>query len=678
MRLSRSSSLCVLLLVVLGASLAEAQRVDYSKSTSQFPNVLGPYIPRTVPKPAFTNAPRIDQLVKDGKLMLSLNDAIALALENNLDLAIARYNLPIADTDILRAKAGSAILGVNTGVVQGTPGGGVGGFGSGAPGAGAGGTTAAAGGAGTGTAGLVASTLGVGSQIASYDPIVTAGFNINHTSSPLTSSFITGTNQYVQNFANGNVNYFQGFGTGTTINVAFNNQRFVNNNQYDVINPAVTSSFQLTVTQHLLQGFGLLPNLRFLRIAKNNREISDVAFRQQVITTVTQIQNIYWDLVNAYEDVKAKERALALAQKTLADNKKQVEIGTLAPIEITRAQSAVSSAEGDLIVSQTSLQLQQLLVKNAISRTLSDPNLAAAPVIPTDTMQLPAEEPVVPVQDLVSEALSHRPELAQSRIDLTNRDINRKSASNALLPTVDFQAWYGNSGLAGLPNAICKAPPPGCDVPPAFNGGFWDSFSTAFTHTYPNYAVGLNVNIPIRNRQAQANQVRSQLEYRQAQMRLQQLQNQVVIEVRNAQFAVQQNRARVVAAQEARRLAQESLEAEQKKYMLGASTTTLVLQAQRDLSTAESALVAAMSAYEKARVELDRSTGRTLTVNAISMDDAESGNVTKPPVVHGLTPRTDLSVEPGAQPEMKAVPYQPNQPLPQQNPETGVPEAPKP
>ena len=672
MRVSVRFCVC---LVLVSAGLAGAQTVDFSKGASGFPNVIGPYTAHHVSKPQFTNAPRIDSLVKNGTLMLSLDDAIALALENNLDLAIARYNLPIADTDILRAKSGNAIRGVATGVVQSTPGGGVNGFGTGATGTGAGGTTTAAGGAGTGAAGQVLSTTGAGAAIPSFDPQFTAQMNINHTVAPLTSPFLTGSNQFVQNFGNANFNYFQGFGTGTTLNVAFNNQRAVTNNFHQVIDPSVTASYQVTLTQPLLSGFGLLPNLRFIRIAKNNREISDVAFRLQVITTVVQIQNIYWDLVNAYEDMKAKERALTLAQKTLSDNKKQVEIGTLAPIEITRAQSVVSSAENDLIVAQTTLQLQQLLMKNAISRSLSDPVLAAAPVIPTDTMSMPAQEPVVPIQDLIQEALGHRPELPQSRIDLTNRDITRKSAANALLPTVNLVGWYGNTGLNGLANPNCTpAGSPECTVPPSFLGGFTDALGTAFTHTYPNYAVGVNVQIPIRNRSAQADQIRSELEYRQAQMRLQQLQNQIVIEVRNAQFALQQNRARVVAAQEARRLASESLDAEQKKYALGASTNTLVLQAQRDLATSESALVQAQSAYEKSRVELDRSVGRTIETAGISMDDAESGNVTKIPAVQGLTPRTDLTTQPAPPAQQEPpTPYQPNQPAPQQNPKTTEP-----
>jgi outer membrane protein TolC len=360
---------------------------------------------------------------------------------------------------------------------------------------------------------------------------------------------------------------------------------------------------------------------------------------------VAQIENIYWDLVSAYDDVRVKERSLALAEKTLSDNKKQVEIGTLAPIEVTRAQSAVASGQQDLIISQTNLQLQQLLMKNALTRNMSDPQLAAAPIIPTSSMELPKQEPVVPIQDLINDALQHSPDLAQSRIDLTNRDITKRATRNELLPTVDLVAWYGSAGLAGNTNPLALCTTPGqiaCVTPPGPPpSGFGDAFTNLFGYNAPDYAVGLNVNIPIRNRAAQADQVRSELEYRQAQVRLQQLQNQIAIQVRNANFSVQQNRARVDAAISARQLAAESLDAEQKKYALGASTNTLVLQAQRDLAQAEANVVIGMSVYEKSKVELDRVMGLTLDHNGISIADAESGKVTRMPNVPSILPRPE-------------------------------------
>ncbi|MFB3915738.1 MAG: TolC family protein [Terriglobales bacterium] len=624
---------------------------DYSRGKSAFPNVFAPYTSQQVPPPKYTNSARINNVLKDGKLQLSLDDAIVLALENNLDLAISRYNLSIADTEILRTKGGAASLGVNTGIVQGTPGGGTV-LTTGAQGGGPGGTTTAAGGAGTGAGGIVTSTLGAGPSIPSFDPVLSSSLFIEHGTFPQSSSFVTGTSLLQQNTGTANFSYTQGFATGTSLSVTYNNNRQTTNNLRSMLNPILNGSYRIQLTQPLLEGFGIGVNRRFIRIAKNNREITDVAFRLQVTTTVGQIENIYWNLVNAYEDVKAKQRAVDLANRLLADNEKQVRIGTLAPIEVVRAQAQVASATQDLIVSQTNLQLQQLFMKNAISRNLTDTRLAAAEVIPTDTMQMPAVEPVVPTQDLINEALAHRPELAQARIDLTNREINKKAAQNSLLPSVNLVGWYGTSALAGVQNPLAPPDvlPPG-SIPTT---GYSDIFHTLFGNDFPDYAVGINVSIPIRNRVAQATQARAELEYRQAQMRLQQLENQIRIEVRNAQFALQQNRARVDAAVKGRELARQSLDAEQKKYALGASTTYNVLQMQRDLATAESSLITAMAAYEQSRVELDRATGLTLTHLGIELAEAETGNITKMPHVPGVAPAG--SVQPSPAPSTQAPP----------------------
>ncbi len=618
---------------------------QYSKGQGYLPNPVGPYTGRSVAQPSFANSARIRSLIRDGKLMLSMSDAIALALENNLDLTIARYNLPIADTDLLRSKAGSGVRGVNTGVVSGTPGGtgsGVTG-GAGASGGGAGGTSAAAGGAGTGSGGIVASTSGVGASIPSFDPVLTSTVRFDRNQAfqtyynTSTGAPVAGIFGLQSNTTSANFSYLQGFATGTQLSFGLNNSRNASSSsvssRVSAFNPQLSSSFSLVVTQPLLAGFGIGTNTRNIRIAKNNREISDVAFRQQVISTVSQIENIYWDLVNAYEDVKSKERAVALAERLLADNRKQVEIGTLAPIEVVRAESQAAASSQDLIVSQTNLQLQQLLMINAISRDMADQNVAAIAVIPTDTMELPKNEEVVPVQDLIADALAHRPELALSQIDLTNREITKKAARNAMLPTLNLVGWYGGSGIGG--DSLAGSGLAGT--------GYGDVLGDVFGGAYPDKGIGIQLNIPIRNRAAQADQVRSELEFRQAQARLQQLQNQIRIDVRNKQFAVQQNRARVEAAIKGRELAQQSLDAEQKKYALGASTTYNVLQMQRDLATAESNLVAAKSAYEKSKVALDESTGLTLTHLGIDIADAESGNVNKLPMVPTAAPRQDAT-----------------------------------
>src|SRR5713101_3387733 len=549
--------------------------IDYSKPRSYFPNPIAPYLPHHVPEASLQNSPRIEQLVHNGTIMLSLDDAIALALENNLDLAIARYNLSIADTDILRAKAGQSTRGVSTGIVQGTPGGGVGGFGTGASGAGPGGTSGGAGGAGAGAGGIVSSTLGVGSSIESFDPFLSGTLSVEHARSTLSNTVQTGVTSFSQNTTTGNFSYNQGFASGTGMQVGFNNSRQNNNSLRSTLEPLVSSNFTFTVRQHLLQGIGLDNQLRFIRIAKNDKRISESAFRQQVQTTVSQIQNIYWDLVNAYEDLKVKERSLALANKTLADNRKQVEIGTLAPIEIVRAKSEAAARQQDLIVSQTALQLQQLLMMNAITRDLPKGSpLLNAPVIPTDIMSLPADEALPSVDDLLQQALANRPEIEQSQLTLVNDNISRKAARNALLPSVDLFAFYGASGLAGNQNAnaTCAANP--CTAAETSRGKFLlpgtinptglpNAFGRLFDSSSPDKGVGVSLTIPIRNRGAQADQTRSELEYRQAELRQQQLKNQIGIEVRNQRFQLEQNKARVVAAQEGQRLAQESLDAEQ-------------------------------------------------------------------------------------------------------------------
>ncbi|HYK49597.1 MAG TPA: TolC family protein, partial [Terriglobales bacterium] len=414
---------------------------DYSKPSSHFPNPIAPYRPHTVAPPDLSNTPRIEQLMQNGKLMLSMNDAVALAMENNLDIAIQRYNLNIADTDILRTKAGASTLGVNSGIVAGTPGGGTGGL-SGTVGSGTGGTSAGSGGAGTGTGGLVNSTLGSGSAITSFDPVLTGTLQMDRAFTQSTSIFspIPVANQ---NTGTANFSYLQGFQTGTNLSVGFNNTHITTDSPTATYSPSLSSGFQARVTQHLLQGFGFAPNTRFIKIAKNNREISDVAFRLQIITTVDQIENMYWDLVFAYENVRVQNESLAFAQKTLSDTKKQVEIGTLAPIETVRAQSTVASDQQQLTLALTNLQLQQLLMKNALSRTLVDPRLADAEVIPTSTMQLPQQEAVVPTQDLVNDALSHRGELAEARINLKNEEVSMKAVRSSLLPSLDLYGYYG-------------------------------------------------------------------------------------------------------------------------------------------------------------------------------------------------------------------------------------------
>lgn len=632
--------------------------LNYGQPASHFPNPIGPYKARTVAPPNLANTARIDQLMHDGKLYLSVNDAVALALENNLDIAIARYNLNIADTDVLRADAGAAILGVPLGVVQNTPGGGVGGVGA-QVGSGSGGTTLGAAGAGAGAAGLTGSTLGMGPQLNSFDPILTGTLQEDHFKQQATNPFqgvpLPGT--LVQNTGTVNFGYQQEFTWGTNLNVSFTNSRGTTNSLIQSLSPQLVSGFKATFTQHLLQGFGFAANTRFIRIAKNNRELSDVAFRLQIITTVDQIENMYWDLVYAYENQRVKQESLAFSEKTLSDTKKQVEIGSLAPIESVRALSTVAADQQALTVAKTNLQLQQLLMKNALSRTLHDPVLAGAEVIPTSTMEVPQNEPVQPTEELVNNALRHRAELVENRIQLNSQEMSNKAVRSALLPTLDLFAYYGGAGLGGVQNPlnICENPPtlqqqqfgcassnPADPIQIAPTIGYGGTLHQMINSTSPDKGVGLQLNIPLRNRAAQAVQIRSELEYRQNQMALQQTENRVSIEVRNAQFGVEQNRASLASAQAAVDYAKQSLDAEEKKYQFGTSTTTAVLQTRSALATAESVLLSAMAAYEKSRVELDRAVGTTLDHNGISIDDAARGQVTRMPNAPYVAPRKNL------------------------------------
>lgn len=584
-------------------------------------NPLAPYMSSEVPEPVLTNSQRLDRLIRDGKLYLSLKDAIDLALENNLDLAIARYNLPIADADILRTKAGASFRGINTGVVQGTPGGGVGGFGAGAPGAGAGGTTSGAGGAGAGASGLVESTLGAGTPVSSYDPQLNVNAGVEHLTLPETNKATYGISPLQLNTTQVNATFSQAFSSGTSISFIFQNSRQTTNSPDFVLSPALNSYYRFTIQQQLLAGFGFGPNQRYIRIANNNKKISDIAFKDQVIATITQIENIYWDLVNAYEQARVNEQSLDFANQTLDNAKKQLQLESIPQMDVMKAEAEVSQRDQDLTVARTTLELQESLMKNALTKSLDDPTLQEMPVVPTDRMQDGNSESAVneALADLISDGLKNRPELLETDIDLVNRQISRQAARNALLPSLSLVGFYGGSGLGGI------VTPGNTSTTPTDLYGTWQN---TFNNSAPDYFVGLNLNVPFRNRVAKADQYRSELEYRQASLRKEQLRKQIRIEIRNAQYALEQTRARVGSARKARDLAQRTFEITKKEQDLGAGSTYQTMTAQRDLAIAELTLVTAMTTYQKAKVELDRSTGETLEHNGILIQDAVTGKVT--------------------------------------------------
>jgi outer membrane protein len=614
---------------------------DYTRLKPLLGNPIKPYTATNVPLPRLDNTPRLDSLLRDGKIYLSLSDAVMLALENNFDIAIARINLDIADTDILRAKAGSFLRGAPAGLVTGT----LGGSGTTVTGGGGpGGTSSGNGGAGSGANGLVLSTNGGGPSPEALDPVLTGNLQYEALDQQQSNLlFSGGKSTLTTDTSTYNFGYTQGFLTGTQLGVTFNNSRVTTNNPFTDYSPDITTSFRATATQHLLQGFGWGINGRFIVQAKNDRRITDSAFRQQLLYTVNQVENIYWGLVSAYEDEQSKERALAQSTQLTADNRRQVQIGTLAPLEVVNSDSAVSTDQQALVASKSNLEYQQLIMKQAIARNLEDPALANAPVVPTDRVgldRLPEED--MPVEDLVKQAYVNNPQIEQAVLSMKNNEITIKAEKNGLLPVVDAYAFYGASQLAGAqnPNAInfaTSAPyAPGSFAPIGYGTAFGDLFASKA----PDKGVGVNITIPIRNRVAQADQARSQMEYRQAQMRLQQLYTQIRIQVINGQYALTNDRAQVVAAQASREYSAQSLDAEQKKFKLGASTSALVLQQQRTLAGAENTLISATAAYAKDRAALRQLLSNTLDQYGISITDAATGVVTAAPVIPGLTAPT--------------------------------------
>jgi outer membrane protein len=611
---------------------------DFTKERRYFPNPLAPYTPTTAPAASFMNSPRLDDLIKGGKIYLSLSDAVLLALENNYDIAIQRFNLDIADTDILRTQSGALFLGVNSGLVTGT----LGGAGTTVTsGGGPGGTSVAAGGAGTGVGGQGLTTNGGGPLPETMDPSVTGTVQLQRSSTQELNPLFSGSSKLNQNTNIYNFAYNQGFITGTALTVGFNNSYTTSNSIFNTYSPAYQTTFNAQVTQHLLQGFGWGINGRFIVQTKNNRRIADSAFRQQLLFTINQVENIYWGLVSAYEDLQARQRSLEQSTRLLEDDKKSLEIGTMAPLDVVSANSSVETDKQAVITSQSNLEYQQLVMKQAIARSLEDPTLANAPVIPTDRISLiEMPEERESADDLVRLADANSPAIEQAVITLKNDEITLKGERNALLPTVDVYGFYGASALGGSQSPDCVnfetgvACPPG-SFPPITYG---TAFSNLFNSSSPNKGAGVNITIPIRNRLAQSAQARSELEYRQAQMRLQQLYVQTRMNVINAQYALTNDRASVQSAMATREYDRQSLDAELKKLHLGASTTANVLQQQRALAIAENSVISATAKYAIDRAAFGEILASTLDRFNISIADAVTGKVNTAPTIPGLEP----------------------------------------
>jgi outer membrane protein len=621
---------------------------DYSKGKFGFPNPLHWYTATNYPAPRLSNTPRLDDLLRDGKIYLSLSDAVTLALENNYDIAIARINLDIADTDLLRAKAGSSLRGVNSGLVANTLGGASSTI---TGGGGPGGTSSGTGGTGSGANGLVLSTNGSGPVPYAMDPLLTGALEYQtQTQQQSNLLFSGGLSTLFTNTSTYNFTYAQGFGTGTLLNVGFQNTRVTTNNPFVDFSPTLTTGFTAQVTQHLLQGFGTGIQDRFILQAKNDRRITDSAFRQQLLYTVNQVENIYWGLVSAYEDEQAKERALTQSSQLTEDNRKQLQIGSLAPLDVVNSDASVAADKQALIASQTNLEYQQLVMKQAIARNLNDPQLSAAPVIPTDRValdRLPEED--TPIEGLISEAYANNPQIEQAVLNMKNNKITIKAEKNGLLPAVDAFAFYGATGLGGAqsPGALnfSTGEPYTAGSFPSVSYG--TAFGNLFNSSSPNKGIGVNVSVPLRNRTAQADQARSQMELRQSEMRLQQLYTQIRIQIINGRYALTNDRAQVDAAQAQHDYAQQSFIAEQKKYKLGASTSANVLTQERSLAIAENSLISATAAYARDRAALLQLLSTTLDRYNINITDTAAGTVSQAPLIPGLTaPKPEAAPKP--------------------------------
>ena len=625
--LSLTFGVLLLVHVPLGAQTTAASAIDYSTG----PGFRDVYKTPEVPEVDMANSPRLDRLLRGGKLYLSLSDAIALAIENNLDIAYARYGPRIADTDILRTKSGQQLRGVQTQISTLSTGQSA--AGGGAGGGDVTGITGRAGGVGGGAQGVGDASTFFGSAVPSLEPTLTGGIDWGHFSNPQTSSFVSGTNTFVFETSNSNIGIQKGFLTGTNVSLDWRNTLNDTNSLRANFDPSLRSNVTLRISQSLLQGFGRSVNSRNIRIAKNNRAVSDLAFEAQVIATVTQVQNLYWDLVSFRAEVRSREEDLRLAQKLYEDNKRRVEIGVLAPIEIVRAEVEVASREQDLTLAVTRVQLQETTIKNAVSKNgLASPSILDVEIVPTDRIEVPDREEIQPLQDLMSLALQSRPELTQSRIQLKNQDISLKGVRNAILPQISIFADLTNNALAGRLNEDFIGFP-GIEnvVSDFFVGGLGTSLSQVLRRNFPDYQIGVRVSFPLKNRRAQADMTATLLERRRADIQLRQQENSIRAEVRDAVIGVQQSRARFTAAEKTRILQERTLDAEQKKFKLGASTIFFVVEAQRDLALARSAEIAAQNNYIKSKVALDRATGKTLGVNNIAIDEAYDGRVSKSP-----------------------------------------------
>jgi outer membrane protein len=607
----------ILLLLASSAWAENAVRIDPAQGPLL--RFTRPFRVRPVPAVNLANTGRLESLLHAGNLYLSAQDAVALAVENNLDIEAQRYGPLLAQEVLRRARAGGALRNVGVGVAAGPSS--VSLTGVTVTNIGAVGTA----GQGVSSGGGIVTQLGP--PIASFDPTLTLLGSAAHTTSPQSNTILTGTTALIQQTRTFQAVYNQNWDFGLGAQFTYYNQYTNVNSSLFSIDPYTSGYLDLQITQNLLYGFGSAVNGRNIRVQKNNIKVSNLQFRSQVATTVSSVLNLYWDLVGFWEDSRARQRELAAAEQLLDNNRKQVQAGTLASIEVTRAEAQVYVSEQDLLISQTNLLQQETVLKNAISRNgIANSSLVDTHVIPLDTITIPSRDETPPVDQLVEQALANRSEIAQSRLNIDSNKMNLVGIKNALKPTLQAFAELTNNGLTGTLTPL-GAQTPGVGY---LAGGYDNLLAQMFRRNYPNYSAGIALNIPLRNRAAQSDYVTSELELRQNELGLQQNMNQVRVDVQNAVIGLQQARARYAAALKASTLQQQTLDADQKRLALGASTAYQVVLDQQNVASAASAEVQALANYSHARIGLDQAMGRTLEANNITFDEALSGTISRP------------------------------------------------
>jgi outer membrane protein len=618
--------------VLILAFSAAAQTSEVSIEAPKPVPVIGPllkpfHLERRIVSPAnLSNTQRLSSLIRAGNLYLSAEDVIALTLENNVDIAVQRY-APFLSREVLRrTESGQFLRNVVQPISPGPQSVSLAGVTSSTVGLPDTGSGVSSGG------GLV---ISIGTTPPTLDPILFANANFQHQTIPLSNLFLAGVPAQVNDTRAFQTGYFQQFITGTAAQFTFSSTRWhVNSPDYD-INPFTQAYVDFFIQQPLLQGFGIASNNRYIRVAKNNMKVSDLQLKRQIITTLSAVLNLYWDLVSFNDDLRIREQAVATAQKLLEDNQHQVQLGTLPKIEVTRAQAEVSSTRENLLIAETNVSQQEIVLKNALSRNgVASPDLDEVHIITLDKIVVPAKEDLKPTPELIDQALRTRTELEQARINLESYKINLAGTKNGLLPTLSAFAEFTNNGLSGDPNALT----PGV-IPPQYSvGGYGNLLSQIIQRHFPNYSAGFSLNIPFRNRQPQADYVADLLTVRQNELLLQKAVNQVRVDVKNAVIGLQQARARYETAVATRTLAQQTLEAEQNRFKFGESTIALVVQAQRDLANDQEAEIQAMANYTHAKIAFDDAVGQSLEVNNISMAEATAGRVARESAIPAQVP----------------------------------------